>query len=484
MGVKSAVILAVLLVLSLGTAGQKIPEPRLISAGLPQYPALARLARVQGEVTVEFVLNTSGEPISVTAISGNPLLRGAAEQNVRTWRFQLPKDVVRTEWKYATTFNFKISNDDQPYENPKLTVTLNSFRYVEVITNSPSIKYARDCPSPDETVPPKSIMEGDSLELSRSGCFGTCPVYEVKVFATGEVYWHGRNFVDALGEKQTSIGSDAAHKLVGQFLSSQFWELCGGYDSSVTDSPTTQIDVQIGGRSKTVWNYASSAPEWEESFEKTIDDAANTHLWRHGEPRTEPLSNIFQDAYMPKPGITALMKFAERADIEGMKSTLKSGTDIDATDSSGWTALMYAAASSKSEPVQLLLAAGANPNHKSFFGDTPLMASAISGSFDGNLIHAGADINAQNSVGVTALMILASKAESDDVGAALKAGADAFLKDTQGRSALDYLRLANCGKSPIQEWRLDTPEQCDYLDKEDAQKVTALLKSAKRIPKR
>jgi ankyrin repeat protein len=143
-----------------------------------------------------------------------------------------------------------------------------------------------------------------------------------------------------------------------------------------------QIEVRIGGQSKKVWNYADSAPELERSLEDAVDAAANTHIWRHGDPRAEPLSNIFQDAYMPKPGITALMKAAANADIEKLKALVAATKVVDETDSSGWTALMYAAASSHSEPVQLLLAAGANPNHKSFSGDTPLMASAISGAFD------------------------------------------------------------------------------------------------------
>jgi ankyrin repeat protein len=205
------------------------------------------------------------------------------------------------------------------------------------------------------------------------------------------------------------------------------------------------IEVQVGGRSKKVWNYAESAPEFEESLEDAVDDAANTHAWRHGDPRTEPLSNIDQDAYMPKPGVTPLMKAAARADVGTIKKLLKSGTDVDATDSSGWTALLYAAVSLHSEPVELLLASGANPNHNSFSGDTPLMAAAISRSFNVDLARSGADINAKNSSGITASMILAAEGEGDEVEGALKTGADPCLKDAHGRTALDYLRLANCG---------------------------------------
>jgi hypothetical protein len=70
----------------------------------------------------------------------------------------------------------------------------------------------------------------------------------------------------------------------------------------------------------------------------------------------------------------------------------------------------------------------------------------------------GADVNAKNSAGVTAQMNLAFKAESDEVSEALEAGADAFLKDTLGRLALDYLRLAHCQKAQSE---IGTPSRRD-----------------------
>jgi len=465
--------------------GQALLEPTLISAGLPRYPPIARLAKIQGEVKVNFTLNSKGEIVSATAVSGHPMLKGAAEENVKTWRFELPKNLNRTDWKYSTVFNFKISNDEQPYENPKLTVSLDSFHHVEVVTNPPSTKYAHDCPTPDEATSPTLIQSGDFVELSRSGCYGTCPSYTVKVSEDGSVLWNGSGFVEAVGERHSTITPEAAHALLEQFLAPRFWALCGGYDASVTDNPTMQVEARIGGRSKKVWNYAESAPQFERTFEDAVDAAAETHVWRHGDSRTEPLSNIFQDAYLPKPGVTPLMKAAANADTNSIKSILSSSKDVDAADSSGWTALMYAAASSHSEPVQLLLAAGANSNRKSFSGDTPLMASAISRSFDEDLVKAGANVNAQNSVGTTALMILAAKGEADEVAAALKAGANSRLRDAKGRTALDYVRLASCGKSPIPERsNFVSGGKCDHLDEDDVHQITVLLKAATTSPKR
>ena len=460
--------------------GQRLPQPHLITAGLPHYPPLARAAHIQGEVKVEFGLNSVGEPVSVTAVSGHPMLKGAAEENVKTWRFELPKDLYRTEWKYDTIFNFKISDDVKPYESPKLTVTLDSYRYVEITTNPPANKYAHDCPLPGGTQPPSNVTAGDFVELSRSGCYGTCPSYKVKVAENGDVSWSGGGFVDAVGERRSTIAPDAARALLQQFQSPNFWAMCGGYDASVTDNPTMQIVVRIDGRPKIVWNYANSAPEPEGLLEDAVDAAANTHAWRHGDPRTEPLSNISQDGYIPKPGVTALMKAANRADVVAIKEILMSSVDVDAEDSSGWTALMYAAASGHAEPVQLLLASKANPNHMSLHGDTPLMASAISRSFDEDLARAGADLNVKNSAGITALMILAATGEVDEVRDALKAGADPTIKDNMRRSALDYLRLANCGKSPVPSYRFfTTGGKCDQLDEDDVRQAAALLKTAK-----
>jgi hypothetical protein len=82
-------------------------------------------------------------------------------------------------------------------------------------------------------------------------------------------------------------------------------------------------------------------------------------------------------------------------------------------------------------------------------------------------------------------MILAAKGDVDEVKDALSAGADPLAKDLKGRTALDYLQLASCGKSPIFEWRqFDTGPACDYLDEDDVHQVASLLKAATRKPRK
>jgi TonB family protein len=64
-------------------------EPELVSANIPFYPPLARQAHVYGTVKVEFTLPANGEePTEVEAASGHPVLKPAAVENVKAWRFR------------------------------------------------------------------------------------------------------------------------------------------------------------------------------------------------------------------------------------------------------------------------------------------------------------------------------------------------------------------------------------------------------------
>ncbi|HEU4597813.1 MAG TPA: M56 family metallopeptidase, partial [Pyrinomonadaceae bacterium] len=56
---------------------------KAISAPPPAYPAIARSARAQGAVTVRVTVDENGQVIAAEAVSGHPLLRGAAEEAAR-----------------------------------------------------------------------------------------------------------------------------------------------------------------------------------------------------------------------------------------------------------------------------------------------------------------------------------------------------------------------------------------------------------------
>ncbi len=77
----------------------------------PTYPAIAKSARATGPVNVQITVNESGEVIDARVINGNPLLRDAALQAAKQWKFK-PTELSGKPVKVQgiVTFNFTPGN--------------------------------------------------------------------------------------------------------------------------------------------------------------------------------------------------------------------------------------------------------------------------------------------------------------------------------------------------------------------------------------
>ena len=67
--------------------GGVIRSPQKTRHVAPEYPAIARSARVSGIVILEAVLGEDGSVRDVKVLRSKPLLDGAAIDAVRQWRF-------------------------------------------------------------------------------------------------------------------------------------------------------------------------------------------------------------------------------------------------------------------------------------------------------------------------------------------------------------------------------------------------------------
>jgi TonB family protein len=80
----------------------------------PIYPPVAKAARAQGPVQVTVTINENGEVSSSSIVSGHPLLREAAEDAARQWRFKPTiQDGNPVRVQGTLTFNFTLQGDDQ-----------------------------------------------------------------------------------------------------------------------------------------------------------------------------------------------------------------------------------------------------------------------------------------------------------------------------------------------------------------------------------
>jgi TonB family protein len=93
------------------------------------YPEGARKARVAGRVKVWFILNADGAVTQTGVISGNPLLREATVNIVKTWTF--PSGALRSNIRNETEFEYVLSVQSKEGE-PRLIVSMADYRRVKI----------------------------------------------------------------------------------------------------------------------------------------------------------------------------------------------------------------------------------------------------------------------------------------------------------------------------------------------------------------
>jgi hypothetical protein len=394
------------------------------------------------------------------------MLQGIAVENVKAWRFAPHGEPAGKVYKAAFHFQLNPSDDGFDDNPPKTKVELDGSGGIRVLSILTSGLERSKCPSAQERVPPPAVMSGDFVEVERWN-------EDVRVDSDGSIVWK-QGKISQIGH----ISQEEAKSLLEQFRSQVVWGLCGDYNQAgLMEGGWSSLRVRISGREKSVSEYGDVAPPVFREVELAVDAAANTHQWRHGDSKTESIVEITWE-YLPKAGKTKLMDAAHDGDEVRFRAALVAGDKMTDVDASGWTPLMYAAGSYGNSEESQLLKAGVNVNARSNRGETALMASAVTGMADENLLKSGADVNAVNNVGMTALMLLVQRGDPDEIKTLLGAGADARRKDASGRTALDYLNAANCGRpiiKPKDPQSIVGYSRCNALGGDDYRKSKQLL---------
>lgn len=103
--------------------GSAAPNPQRVSGGVlqgnavrkvqPSYPALAKAAGAEGAVQVSITINENGEVTTTEAISGHPLLREAALEAAKEWKFK-QTELAGKPVKVQGTLTFNFTLEDGP----------------------------------------------------------------------------------------------------------------------------------------------------------------------------------------------------------------------------------------------------------------------------------------------------------------------------------------------------------------------------------
>jgi len=71
--------------------GGQLQQPKLLSSVAAVYPPPARAQGVQGDVTIDALIDANGKVSATNVLTGNPLLQRAAVDSLRLWKYQPAK---------------------------------------------------------------------------------------------------------------------------------------------------------------------------------------------------------------------------------------------------------------------------------------------------------------------------------------------------------------------------------------------------------
>ncbi len=118
------------------------------------------------------------------------------------------------------------------------------------------------------------------VTILHTGCFGTCPVYELTLRRDGTATYVGSNHVAKVGTYTASIGAARFDHLARAITLHGFNRFKPNYTISITDQSHVITTVVQGGHRKTVDNYADTGPQplWEIQF--IIDGVVAEAQWK------------------------------------------------------------------------------------------------------------------------------------------------------------------------------------------------------------
>jgi hypothetical protein len=185
------------------------------------------------------------------------------ERDLKLWPALRPEVLA---WKYT------------PFEVDGHPVTASVEEYVDLVPPEqfPSSHVRAPAIRPDSKV---------DITLSRSMCYGRCPVYRVTVSTKGIVF-DGEAFVAAKGRHTDTIDPSAVRALAKKFVAADFYSMRDEYRASVTDNSTYTLSIAIDGHKKQVVDYVGQwigMPAVIVELEDDVDALAHTERWIKGQ---------------------------------------------------------------------------------------------------------------------------------------------------------------------------------------------------------
>lgn len=110
--------------------------------------------------------------------------------------------------------------------------------------------------------------------IKRGYCYGTCPVYELKIFANGEATYNGIRNVEMEGMHSAQMTKENLASLIQKAKDINYMGMKDVYDNpGITDLPSTTTSIVMNGERKEVkrrYGYPTELLALEKLFDEII----------------------------------------------------------------------------------------------------------------------------------------------------------------------------------------------------------------------
>jgi len=147
---------------------------------------------------------------------------------------------------------------------------------------------AMGCASPNGSGAVDEVPGDFVIAISQTPCFGTCPVYTVRVSADGELVYYGERFVEAEGDRTGEIEPAEVERIWGLAQAAKIFELEEHYGVGnpacgppIADMPGTTVAIRADERVHSVFrdDGCEYRPEGWRALVSAVTELPEVQAW-------------------------------------------------------------------------------------------------------------------------------------------------------------------------------------------------------------
>ena len=133
-------------------------------------------------------------------------------------------------------------------------MTMRLLIFISLILTISACNSSKQLSSTEPEKVEKKEMDDSDLKffLSKSACFGKCPVFDLNIYNNRYVEFIGKQNTSKLGTHALNLDKDTYKNLVSAFDKANFVGLQDHYESNIPDLPSVTMSYRKGSKLKTI----------------------------------------------------------------------------------------------------------------------------------------------------------------------------------------------------------------------------------------